>query len=638
MSRIAGTVHVLAGEREREEEKTLLSAFFSGYTEEKKVLHKIYSFSCGAYGKELQQDEREFFPGENEKDSFVLLDGFILNRKPLCELLRDKGTTPYSGTPEELLLLLYRLLGENAWEKLEGSFAFALYDGRKKLLYLVRDRLGSRNIYYFNTPVKTVFASSPGMLKMDKDFPDTVNEQSLWDFLSLQYVPSGTVFRDVRKILPGAFAKISFEDRTFCTVKKWWKIDFSQKDPCNFQESCAKLRDLLFTSVENHLTSIPDNREKGIFLSGGVDSAIIGGIASKIAGRDLKVFSMGFTENAYDEREQAQINFRYMKSISGKSLTHFIRPVTQENTFSVLEKLASSYGEPYADASLLPTTLLCEFAKEQCCSLALCGDGADELFGGYERYFAMGCLDKIDRLLPLWCRRLLFASGRIFFTGRGGERGIRARGRRFMESMEKSGKERYFSIICHTKEESKKIIAGNRLKEAALTPTIGNFDPAELLEHGTGAELKERASEFDLANYLPNDCLMKAERASKNAFLDVRAPFLHEKIIDFSLHLPYSFKESSSYRKKILCETFADLLPEGLARRKKKGFGVPLAAFFRQGWKEDTARTLLEGCLVKNDFFDADGIGKILKEHNEGKRDHSYLIFSLLMAELSLKK
>lgn len=636
MSRIAGVIHLPAGEMEMEKEKENIRTLFSCGERHAEAIYKVQAFSCGAYGKELNRQE-ELFCGKIHENSFVLLDGYILNKKFLCDFLTENGGENSSFCSEEIIWKLYKKLGENAWEKLEGSFAFALYDGKKKTLFLVRDRLGSRNIYYFNTPEKTLFASTPRMLKQDKDFPGEIDCQSLWDFLSLQYVPQGTLFRNVRKIPAGAYGKITFEELSFCTVKKWWKSDFSIKEKFSFAESCALLREKLFASVEEHLSAVTGKDIPGIFLSGGVDSAIIGGIAAKIAGRELKVFSMGFEESSYDERSQAEINFLHMKGFSRKEMTHFIRLVSGENSFAVLERLASFYGEPYADASLLPTSLLCEFAGEEGCNLALCGDGADELFGGYERYLAMGYLYWMDEHIPPFLKNLFLASGRILFNGKGGERGIRARGKRFVESMAKSGTERYFSMICHTKEEEKKRIAGTRLLESILSPGVENFDPAFLLEHGTAEDLKERVSELDINSYLPNDCLMKAERASKNAFLDVRAPFLHDEILFLSQRMPYSYKEKHGYRKKILCETFADLLPPGLTRKRKKGFGVPLAAFFRQGWKEDTARTLLDGVLVKEGFFDGAGIGELLKEHNGGKRDHSYLIFSLLMAELSLR-
>ncbi|MBP5181854.1 MAG: hypothetical protein J6331_02380 [Lentisphaeria bacterium] len=368
-----------------------------------------------------------------------------------------------------------------------------------------------------------------------------------------------------------------------------------------------------------------------------MDSSVVGGVASLVAGGDLKVFTVGFQEAAYDEREQAAVNCANMKNFAKSNLTHLIRLVPQESTFPLLERLASSYGEPYADASLLPTSFLCAFAREEGCSFALCGDCADEFFGGYERYLAMRYLAAADKVLPSFCKKALVASGRVLLSGTGGERKLAARGRRFLEGMAKSGKERYFSMITHMTEADKLSVAGPLFRDAGVSPTLENFDPSGLLDRGTAIDPRERPNEFDLTHYLPDDCLMKAERAARSASLDLRAPFLHDKILDFALRLPYSFKEKGGYRKRILGETFADLLPKGLVHRKKRGFGVPLAAFFRGGWKEDTARTLLEGTLMKKGYFDPSGVKKLLDEHVQRGKDHSYLIFSLLMAELSLR-
>ncbi|MBR2905264.1 MAG: hypothetical protein IKC08_05130, partial [Lentisphaeria bacterium] len=212
------------------------------------------------------------------------------------------------------------------------------------------------------------------------------------------------------------------------------------------------------------------------------------------------------------------------------------------------------------------------------------------------------------------------------------------RAKRFLQAMRMSGKERYFSMITHVKEEDKKRIEGRLLKEAQLLPTLENFDHSGLLTKGTSHERNEWCSEFDLANYLTNDCLVKMELASTNAFLDVRSPFLQNDIVDFAMKIPYSYKEKGGIRKRILCDAFSDLMPKGLARRKKRGFGVPVAAFLRKEWKETAEKILLQGDLVKRGFFDEKGIKLLLQEHYSTKRDHSYLLLSLMMAEESLKK
>ena len=635
MSFLAGIVHTGISATQTEKDTFCLQEMAS-------LLQKASSPAAAPY---ISADENNgtaflFPPGRKnilpeELPYTILLDGYILNKKELAELLSGKGIHLTGNSDEELLARLFREYGTRMWEKLSGSFAIAVFDRENRKLYLIRDRLGSRALFYFCTPEVTVFAGSMGALKKHCSFPGDFEEQSLWDFLSLQYVPEGTIYRNVRKLLPGSFAEISFADRCFSVTKKYWKADFSVKETFSYSDACRCLRELLFSSVEKHLSTMPEDAEKGIFLSGGVDSCIIGGICAKLYKGDLNVFSMGFDEAIYDEREQAEINFRHIKNLASGKMKHFVSPVPAD-TLPTLLQLAEDYGSPYADASLLPTSLLCAFAKENNTSFAFCGDGADELFGGYERYLAMRYLYKCD-ILPALLRDR-FALLLLSLLPESSERGLPARAKRFLQAMRMSGKERYFSMITHVKEEDKKRVEGRLLKEATLQPTLENFDRFGLLTQGTSREKSEWCSEFDLANYLANDCLVKMELASSNAFLDVRSPFLQNDIVDFAMKLPYSFKEKGGIRKKILCDAFADLMPKGLARRKKRGFGVPVAAFLRKEWKECTEKILLQGDLVKRGFFDENGIKSLLQEHCSAKRDHSYLLLSLMMAEESLKK
>ena len=635
MSFLAGIVHSCITAGQMEKDKFCLQEMAS-------LLQKASFPSFPPYIAANENDHATFLfpPGRKnmlpeELPYTILLDGYLLNKKELAELLTTRGITLSGSSDEELLARLFHEYGIKMWEKLSGSFAIALFDRKKKKLYLVRDRLGSKALFYFCTPEVTVFAGSMGALKKHGSFPGNLEEQSLWDFLSLQYVPEGTIYRNVRKLSPGSFAEISFADRCFSVTKKYWKADFSVKENFSYSEACHRLRELLFKSVEKHLSCVPKEAEKGIFLSGGVDSCIIGGICAKLCKGNLKAFSMGFDEAIYDEREQAAINFDHIKNLASGKMEHFVSPVGAD-TLPLLLQLAEDHGSPYADASLLPTSLLCSFAKEKNISIAFCGDGADELFGGYERYLAMRYLYCCD-LLPSLLRDK-FALLLLSLLPESSERGLPARAKRFLHAMRMSGKERYFSMITHVKEEDKKRIEGRLLKEAQLLPTLENFDRFGLLTQGTSRERNEWCSEFDFANYLANDCLVKMEQASTNAFLDVRSPFLQNDVVDFAMKLPYSFKEKGGVRKRILCDTFSDLMPRGLARRKKRGFGVPVAAFLRKEWKETAEKTLLQGNLVKRGFFDENGIKILLQEHYSTRKDHSYLLLSLMMAEEALKE
>lgn len=637
MSRIAGVVYGGEFPYEKEVTEGALMKMFSAMQGKNLPPEKSLSYTVapdGEYG----------FAAPGKKETFacfydryhVVMDGYILNGKELQKELEEKGGFSGAGSTNELIASLYRQYGKECWKKLDGSFVIALYDRKEKKLFLVRDPVGSRGLFFFCTASGLAFAGSPGVLQEHEAFPEVLEEQALWDFLSLQYVPEGTIYRNVRKLLPGSFAEISFSHRCFCVIRKYWTADFSVKETFSYREGCERLRQILFQSVEKHLCSMPGCGEKGIFLSGGVDSCIIGGICAKLYGGDLKVFSMGSEAVSYDEREQAAINFRHIENLREKKMEYFVE-LAGSSSLPLLREILDNYGSPYGDSSLLPASLLCALAAEKGCSTAFCGDGADELFGGYERYLAMRYLASTDEILPEFFRNG-FASLCLSLLPESGERGLPARAKRFLRSMKMSGKERYFSMISHVSEKDKERIAGEGILKEKCISTLENFDPRYHLEHGTSPDKREWPSEFDFAHYLADDCLVKMELASEHSLLDVRAPFLQKDVVEFALKLPYSFKEKDGFRKRILCDAFADLMPPGLARRKKRGFGVPVAAFFRGEWKEIVEKELLEGFLVKKGCFNNSGIREILQEHCRNKKDHSYLLFSLLMAEFALRK
>ena len=554
----------------------------------------------------------------------VLLDGYILNKKELSELLRAKGILSISESTEELLAWLFHAYGTQTWEKLDGSFAIALFDREKKKLYLVRDRLGSKSLYYFCTSGITMFAGCIGALKKHESFPGNIEEQSLWDFLSLQYVPEGTIYRNVRKLSPGSFAEISFADRCFSVTKKYWKADFSVKENFSYSEACHRLRELLFKSVEKHLSCVPKEAEKGIFLSGGVDSCITGGICAKLCKGNLKAFSMGFDEAIYDEREQAAINFDHIKNLASGKMEHFISPVGAD-TLPLLLQLAEDHGSPYADASLLPTSLLCSFAKEKNISIAFCGDGADELFGGYERYLAMTMAGKLDRI-PLPIRSLLLRCTNIVKDG--GERSFTGRLRRFLRISCAAGSHRYFDLLDRCPEQ---------MRQALFTPEFRSclsYSGAEYFSSSAGVlsavhEI-EKLSETDILTYLPGDILPKVDISSMAFSLEVRAPFLDREVVEFAAMIPWEMKLHGRERKSILKYAFRDLLAPEISHAPKKGFGVPVAALLRSKWRTPAEELIFESTIGHSEFLNRETVHKLWQDHQNRKADNSYILWSII--------
>jgi len=559
-------------------------------------------------------------PLSNENGSiWVTFNGEIFNFRQLREELSAQGHTFKTRSDTEVIVHLYEQYGSDFIRRLDGFFAFALYDSRQRKMILARDRLGVKPLFWFRTENELVFASTIPALRAHPGFPHELNPQAVWDFLSLQYVPRGTVYSGVEKLSPGFMAELS---NGKLTISRYWKADYSKALDISYPDACAELGRLVRSAVADRLISdVP----LGVFLSGGMDSTIIAGLAAEAVDGPLKCYSIGFNEKDYDERAYAEENAARVRTFARHGFEHHIR-VVEPCDAGLLEMLVSEFGEPYADASMIPTCLLSRFAREQV-TVALSGDGADEVFCGYERYLAMrwlGCFD----FLPPAVRRVFFGLICDSIPLRGNERGRAARVKRFLKGASLSGAERYLGIVSHTDETLKHRFAGAFFDGVA--PTLGNFSPDGLFGSCSSC------SEFDLQTYLPGDILSKVDIASMAVSLEVRSPFLDYKTVEFAASLPYKFKEKGGHRKRILADTFAKYLPPGLATRKKRGFGVPLAAWFRREWKDLLYARLLEGEGIRRGLFDPVGMEALLGEHQCGL-DRSYALFSALVLEMFLK-
>ncbi len=559
-------------------------------------------------------------PLSNEDGSiWVTFNGEIFNFMAIREELSAQGHLFKTRSDTEVIVHLYEQYGRDFVRRLDGFFAFALYDAKQRKMILARDRLGVKPLFWFRTKDAFVFASTIPALRAHPGFPHELNAQAVWDFLSLQYVPRGTVYSGVEKLPPGFMAELSDGE---LTLSRYWKADYSKTLDISYRDACAELRRLVRKAVADRLISdVP----LGIFLSGGMDSTIIAGVAAEAVDGPLKCYSIGFREKDYDERAYAEENAARVRTFARHGFEHHIR-VVEPCDAGLLEMLVSEFGEPYADASMIPTCLLSRFAREEV-TVALSGDGADEVFCGYERYIAMRWLGRFDFLSP-GVRRALFGRMEASIPSRGNERGRAARVKRLLKGASLSGAARYLGIVSHTDEALKRRFTGAFFDGAA--PTLGGFNPDGLFETCSSS------SEFDLHTYLPNDILPKVDTASMAVSLEVRSPFLDYKTVEFAASLPYEFKEKGGHRKRILADTFAKYLPPGLAARKKRGFGVPLAAWFRKEWKDLLYERLLEGEGVRRGMFDPAGMETLLGEHQCGL-DHSYALFSALVLEMFLK-
>ena len=561
---------------------------------------------------------------------WIVFNGEIFNYRALRKVLEERGHQFRTQSDTEVILHLYEECGSAFLQHLDGFFAFALYDTKLSIMLLARDRMGIKPLYYYRDAAHFAFASSINALKQLPFVKQHIDEQALWDYLSLQYVPTGTIYTHISQLAPGyALSFHSEGPRRHFQKRQYWKPDFTRKTTQPYEDACKGLREAMTASVRDRLISdVP----LGVFLSGGLDSAIVAGLAAEQIEGPLKCFTIGFEEQSYDERESAAATAAHVRQFARCGFEHHVKTVNPSD-FESLEFLVKQFGVPFADASMLPTYLLSRFARGEV-KVALSGDGADELFGGYERYLAMRYLGKFD-FLPEAVRRPLFRMAAAMIPNIGNERQKWARSRRFLHGAAASGAERYLGILSRVDEKLKHRVCGKFFRH--VKPTLETFN-REFYKNSFSANPSERVSEVDIISYLREDILKKVDVASMSASLEVRSPFLDFKIAELSALYPYEYKEKDGVRKRILTDAFAKYLPQGLAQRPKRGFGVPLASWFRNEWRELLRERLLDGVCVKERIFNQPELEHILKAHSCGRADYSYFLFSALVLELFLKE
>lgn len=549
------------------------------------------------------------------RDVVAVVNGEFYDYKAIGEKLRKRGHVFTTQSDAEILIHLYEEYGIDCVRKLDGMFAFALYDKAKRRILLGRDKLGKKPLLYRLLPGKLCFASTLDAMRCAPDFSEELDREAISDFLSFGYIPHpATVYRQIRK-LPPAHTLIFDLASGKGAVSRYWQCDFSEKSPLSFSDAARELRKRVENAVSKRLQAdVP----LGIFLSGGIDSYLIAATAAKqLKGKKCDLFTIGFPERAYDESDASCRHFKLLKEIN-PNLRHHLRQIDPEH-FNLIDFCSSHFGEPFADASMIPTHLLSAFAAKEV-TVALSGDGADELFGGYDRYRAIETMARFQRLSPVMRQAALLLAGLL---PAGGERTFCGRAHRFFNGFAATSMRSYFNWLDRAPEDKRQLLYGRR---AGVSP-YRHFENFSF----TAQDDAEMMAEFDLANYLCADVLTKVDVSSMYYALEVRSPFLDDAVVDLSRQLPWRFKVDGSSRKKILSAAFADLLPSSFKRSRKRGFGVPVALWLRSAWKDFAGEELLHGALSRTCVVDPFGVRRLWSEHQSGEADHSYLLWHLLI-------
>ncbi len=563
-------------------------------------------------------------PMSNEDGSVqVTFNGEIYNHNELRARLESRGHVFKTKCDTEVIVHLYEDMGNECVNSLEGMFAFAVYDASLKKLLLARDRLGQKPLVFFYRKKADgavfAFASELASLRSHPDMPMDIDPQSLHDYLSLLYVPApATIYKGVNKLPPGFVIEVGAANPT-PKASRYWKLRFDEKFHMSFEDAAEKLREMLFAATKRRLMSdVP----LGSFLSGGLDSSIVAAAAAKNMLLPVDTFSIGFPEENYDERHYAKIAAAFINS------NHRDR-VVEPSDISIVETLTKRRGEPFADASIIPTFLLSQFAREHV-TVALSGDGADELFCGYNRYLAMKFVRYAD-IIPGPARSAVANAILKILPRAPEERSDLARIRRTLSAFASTPARRHLDIVNRFPERAKAFVYSSEFRQFAMADTqriIGS-----ILDEATAVNQTDRASEVDVNSYLPGDILAKVDMASMAVSLECRSPFLDHKIAEFAAALEPSFKMKFMKRKRVLAEAFSPFVPKEVLERKKMGFGVPVAKWLRDDWRQTARERILDGRSISLGFFNRPSLERAFEEHVSEKADHSYPLWAILVLE-----
>lgn len=525
---------------------------------------------------------------ESSERHTIVFNGEIFNYKQLRKELESKGVKFKSQSDTEVLLQLYISDKENCLEKLDGEFAFAIYDSNNEELFLARDRFGIKPLYYYIDENRFVFGSELKAL-VAFGIPKIIDKTALQLYFHLNYIPSPySIFENVKKLESGTFMKVNLKG--IPEEKKYYSIAYSGelKNIPSYESAQKTFKSLLESSVQQRMIAdVP----LGTFLSGGIDSSIITAIAAQNT-KHINSFSIGFKDEPhFDETEYAQLLAKKYKT------NHTVFQLSNNDLFANLRQVLDYTDEPFADSSALAVNILSMHTKKHV-TVALSGDGADELFAGYNKHAAE------FKVRSGGLKANLVKSSHSLLKqlpkSRNSKTGNKIRQlEKFAEGMKLNEQERYWQWAKWAGYTSEQILS------AKYSSDINKSE----FEKSKSNILKNISSDYnsvlltDMKLVLENDMLVKVDRMSMSQSLEVRVPFLDHKIVDFAFSLPTNYKIDSKSRKKIVKDTFKDFLPQELLSRKKQGFEVPMLKWFKTDLKSMITNELLE-----DKFIDEQGI------------------------------
>ena len=549
-------------------------------------------------------------PASDSKEVIHLVfNGEIYNYRELIEELASQGIQCARRSESEVIIQLYLRYGLEFISKLNGMFAIALFDSRNQSLHLIRDRMGKKPLWYtVKDDTSLIFASEVRAVMLAR--PDrTLRPEMISEVLQYGYINApNSAFNEISQVPP---ATVLSWVAGKITLSKYWEPNFEPKLKISYEEALTETKSRIEKAVARRLIS---ERPLGAFLSGGFDSTIVTAYMSKLMSVKVDTFSIGFTNQAFNEAPFAKEVAKYLG-------TNHHEEILTPDPALIIEKISSILDQPFADSSIIPTFLLSKFARENVI-VALGGDGGDEVFGGYDRYLGAPLLQVVNPLLPL-AKSLL---GLLKSDAMGSSRKVKRAGTQLQRK----------SSLAHRYSSIQSLVQREALSKL-VNPGFLNFSPNDrFIDHFNSVgsiSNYDKMIRSDLDYYLPGDLMVKADMASMANSLELRSPLLDVNVVEWGLQLPRKYKIKGFETKHILKDVARSLVPAQLIDRPKMGFGIPRAEWLRTGLKEMTFDLLTDQKAIQRGWFNSDEVKKVLNTHMSGE-DMDSTLWPLLMLEL----
>ncbi len=550
-----------------------------------------------------------------DRSMAIVFNGEIYNHKDIRKELEPKGHIFSTHTDTEAILHAYEEWGVECVTKLNGMFGFAIWDGRKDRLFVARDRVGIKPMYYYVDENQFVFGSELKSLVQLDSVPREIEPKALDTFLTFEYIPSPySIFKNIFKLPPGHW--MLYENGE-TKIRQYWQLTY-QRSNASTTELERRLEELLEDAVNIRLMSdVP----LGAFLSGGLDSSSIVAMMTRHQKDPVKSFSIGFDEATYNE-------LPYARAIAEKFKTEHFEEIITPDAASLTEKILWMLDEPFGDFSVFPTYLVSEMARKNV-TVVLSGDGGDELLAGYDTYIAQGVARRYAKL-PVFLRKGAIEPIVNALPPTDKKKGFINKSKRFIEGARLPDPLQHVRWMIFLQRAEKELLYSSDFSRSLNGYNSHGFIQ-EYFSQVTSTDPLDQMEYVDIKSYLVDDILVKVDRMSMANSLEARVPFLDHRFVEFAATIPSELRLNGKRTKHILKTSLQHVLPMDILERGKEGFSIPIKNWLKNELKPMMMSALSEQNIKDKGFFDPQYVNRLVDEHLKGRENHSHRIWALMV-------